>query len=182
MEQSGEYRILAPRDRVWAALNDADVLRACIDGCESMIKVADDEFEAEVKARIGPVSATFKGTVSLVNLKPPESYGLNLDVKGGAVGFGKGTASVTLSEIEDGTQLAYEVRANVGGKIAQVGSRLIDGVTRKMVDHFFDAFSDQLGGEVVAAPGAERKFEQTGRWVIWAIVFSLLLLAALVAI
>jgi len=154
LEQSGEYRIPAPPERVWEALNDPDVLAGCIDGCESLSRVADDRFEGVVRARIGPVNATFRGTVSLVDLKPFESYGLRVEAKGGAAGFGKGEASVTLTETPEGTLLGYGARANVGGKLAQIGSRLVDGAVRKMADSFFAAFTGHFGGGL-AAPGGD---------------------------
>ena len=135
---------------MWEALNDPDVLKDCIDGCQSLTRVADDRFEGVVRARIGPVNATFRGTVSVIDLNPPESYGLEVQAKGGAAGFGKGTASVTLAEIPDGTLLTYGVQAQVGGKLAQIGSRLVDGAVRKMADGFFAAFTEHVGGEAVA--------------------------------
>ncbi len=135
---------------MWEALNDPDVLKDCIDGCQSLTRVADDRFEGVVRARIGPVNATFRGTVSLIDLNPPVSYGLEVQAKGGAAGFGKGTASVTLTEIPEGTLLGYGVQAQVGGKLAQIGSRLIDGAVRKMADGFFAAFTEHVGGEAGA--------------------------------
>lgn len=191
LEQSGEYRIPAPRERVWEALNDPEVLSACIDGCQSLTRVADDRFEGVVRARIGPVNATFRGTVSLVDLKPLESYGLRVEAKGGAAGFGKGEASVTLSDTADGTLLAYGARANVGGKLAQIGSRLVDGAVRKMADGFFAAFTEQLagtvdvpGGGAAAAQGdqAATIAEGAPRRRIWTAVAGVLLIIVIVAI
>ena len=147
MNQAGEYRIGAPRETVWRALNDPDVLARCIDGCEALTKVGDDTFQATVKARVGPVSATFTGEVKLTDLDPPKSYTLVADAKGGAAGFGKGTAKVSLADDGAATILRYEVEGSVGGKLAQVGQRLIDGAARKMADDFFAKF-----GEIVA-PG-----------------------------
>lgn len=188
MEQSGEYRITAPRERVWEALNDPDVLCACIDGCQSLTRVADDRFEGVVKARIGPVSATFRGTVSLVNLVPLESYGLVVEAKGGAAGFGKGEASVILTETAEGTLLGYGARGTVGGKLAQIGSRLVDAAVRKMADGFFAAFSERLGAgaetqEVPAGvpPPEAAAPTQSGRRIWW-VAAGVLLIAAIVAI
>lgn len=191
MEQSGEYRIPAPRERVWKALNDPEVLAACIDGCQSLTRVAGDRFEGVVRARIGPVSATFRGTVSLVDLKPPESYGLQVEAKGGAAGFGKGEASVTLTETSDGTLLAYGARANVGGKLAQIGSRLVDGAVRKMADGFFAAFTERLGGdaETVASDSGPSDGAEVGSagdrprsGIVRAVAAGVLLIAVIVAI
>src|SRR5581483_814548 len=151
MQQSGEYRIGAPIDAVWRALNDPDVLKQCIDGCESMERVADDAFKAVVKARVGPLSATFTGDVTLADLDQPHAYRLEGAVKGGPAGFGKGVAKVRLSEDGPATVLRYDVEGTVGGKLAQVGQRLVDGAARKMADDFFASF-----GEIVA-PGASEK-------------------------
>ena len=155
MEQTGEYRIPAPIEAVWSALNDADVLCACIDGCESLTKIDDEHFEASVKVKLGPVRAAFKANIELVNLNPPQSYTLNLDVKGGAAGFGRGTADVELCDTGDGTRLNYGVHASVGGKIAQIGSRLIDATARKMADSFFNRFAQSFGGSFGGQAEAE---------------------------
>ena len=176
---------------MWEALNDPDVLKECIDGCQSLTRVADDRFEGVVRARIGPVNATFRGTVSLVALNPPESYGLEVQAKGGAAGFGKGEASVTLTETANGTLLAYGARANVGGKLAQIGSRLVDGAVRKMADGFFAAFTEQLagtadvhGGDAAAAQGdqAAAVAEGAPRRRIWTVAAGVLLIIVIVAI
>ncbi len=190
MEQSGEYRIPAPRERVWEALNDPEVLAACIDGCESLTRVADDRFEGVVRARIGPVNATFRGAVSLVDLKPFESYGLRVEAKGGAAGFGKGEASVTLSETPEGTLLGFGARAIVGGKLAQIGSRLVDGAVRKMADGFFAAFTERLGGDAEdvgsgpaaaeaapVGPPAERPRSRTVRAVLGGVLLIVVIVA-----
>ena len=153
MQQSGEYRIGAKRQAVWDALNDPDVLAKCIDGCEAMTRTGDDAFQARVKARIGPLSATFDGEVRLANLDPPNSYRLEASAKGGAAGFAKGTAGVSLAEEGEATLLRYDVEGAVGGKLAQVGQRLVDAAARKMADDFFARF-----GELVA-PGASAKTE-----------------------
>ena len=210
MEQTGEYRIAASRDEVWAALNDPDVLCRCLDGCLSMQKIADDRFDAKVKAKVGPVRATFDAKLTLQDVEAPQSYTINADVKGGPAGFARGTARVDLSDEGDRTLLAYAVNASVGGKLAQVGSRLIDGAARKMADDFFSRFREQVQGEA-AAPGlsespapaldgqssvndmssppggglaASRQvapYESGGRWMIWLVVFAALLLALLFA-
>jgi len=139
-----------PRERVFAALNDADVLRRAIPGCESLERVSETQFEATVAAKIGPVRAKFTGNVQLSDLDPPESYTISGEGKGGAAGFAKGGARVTLTEEDGGTRLDYAVDAQVGGKLAQVGARLIEGSTRKLAGEFFSAF-ETVAGEV--APG-----------------------------
>ena len=137
MEIKGEYRIAASREKVFAALNDVAVLQACIPGCESLEKTSDTEMKAKVRMRIGPVSASFTGKVTLSDLDPPNGYKISGEGQGGAAGFAKGGAVVTLREDGADTLLSYNVDAQVGGKIAQVGARLIDGTARKLADEFF---------------------------------------------
>ncbi len=149
MEQLGEHSIPAPRERVWEALNDPAVLRQCIEGCRRFERIGDDRYATEVLAKVGPVRATFKGTVSLVDINPPESYGLELAVNSGAAGFGKGTASVTLTETDQGTLLRYAATGTVGGKLAQIGQRLIDVAARKTADGFFETFAGLVAADPV---------------------------------
>jgi carbon monoxide dehydrogenase subunit G len=145
MDMTGEYRIPAPREKVWAALNDPETLKRSLPGCESLEKVSETEFVATVIAKVGPVKAKFNGNVGLTNLNPPESYTIAGEGKGGAAGFAKGSADVRLTETDaNATVLVYTARADVGGKLAQLGSRLIDGTARKMADEFFDNFRRQL--------------------------------------
>jgi uncharacterized protein len=151
MDMTGQYRIPAPREQVWAALNDPAMLRASLPGCESLEKVSDHEFAATVVAKVGPVKAKFNGNVTLSNLNPPESYTISGEGKGGAAGFAKGGADVRLTEDGDITVLTYTAKADVGGKLAQLGSRLIDGTAKKMADEFFDNFTQQVAGPVPAA-------------------------------
>lgn len=152
MDMTGEYRIPAPRQRVWEALNDPDILKAAIPGCEDLKKVSDDELEARVRAKVGPVSATFTGKVRLSNLNPPESYTISGEGKGGAAGFARGGAEVRLAEDgADTTVLTYNAKADVGGKLAQIGSRLIQGTAKKMADDFFGRFSAIVGERHAAA-------------------------------
>ena len=146
MEMTGERRITAPRDKVWQALNDPDVLARSIPGCESLEKVSDTEFRAVATVRAGPVKAKFKGTVTLSDIEPPESYTITGEGSGGVAGFARGSADVHLSEAGDETVLTYRVKANVGGKLAQIGSRLIDSTARKMADQFFAAFAAEVTG------------------------------------
>ena len=146
MDQSGEYRIPAERADVWHALNDPDTLKRCIDGCQSMERRSDGGFAAVVKARVGPVRAVFNAALELSDINPPESYTINVAVKGGPAGFARGSAAVTLAPDGKATLLNYAARANVGGKLAQIGSRLIDGAARKMADDFFKAFHAEMSG------------------------------------
>lgn len=152
MDMSGEKRVPAPRETVWKALNDPEVLKEAIPGCESVEKKSDTEFSAKVALAIGPVKARFNGEVTLRDLNPPESYTLSGQGSGGVAGFGKGEAKVSLREEGEETVIAYQVHASVGGKLAQVGQRLIDSTAKKLADKFFTNLSQQLGGE-----GAEPK-------------------------
>lgn len=158
MEIKGEYRIAASREKVFAALNDVAILQACIPGCESLEKSSDTEMKAKVRMRIGPVSASFTGKVTLSDLDPPNGYKISGEGQGGAAGFAKGGAVVTLREDGADTVLNYTVDAQVGGKIAQVGARLIDGTARKLADEFFSKFAAMVGapppGEAAAAVAA----------------------------
>jgi len=151
MEIKGEYKIAAPRDKVFAALNDPAILQACIPGCESLEKTSDTEMKAKVRLRIGPVSASFTGKVTLSDIDPPNGYRISGEGQGGVAGFAKGGAVVTLRDDGDATVLDYDVDAQVGGKIAQVGARLIDGTARKLADEFFGKFAATIGGPAAAA-------------------------------
>lgn len=156
MEMSGAYIIPAPRARVWRALNDPETLRQCIPGCESIDKLSDTEFTAKVRAKIGPVSAAFAGRVELSELDPPNSYRISGEGKGGVAGFAKGGAHVRLADTADGTELSYRADAQVGGKLAQIGSRLVDASAKSIANDFFQRFSDlvqMLPDETPAAPG-----------------------------
>ncbi|MDE0943845.1 MAG: carbon monoxide dehydrogenase subunit G [Alphaproteobacteria bacterium] len=150
MDLTGEYRIAASRERVWEALNDPEVLKASIPGCTELNAVGEDSFTASVTAKVGPVKAKFQGQVTLSDFDPPNGYTIQGEGKGGPAGFAKGGAKVTLIEDGDGTLLQYEVNANVGGKLAQIGSRLIDGTAKKLAGEFFTTFA-----EIAAASGAK---------------------------
>jgi carbon monoxide dehydrogenase subunit G len=146
MDLTGEERIAASRDTVWKALNDAEILKACIPGCESLEKISDTELGATVSVKIGPVKARFNGKVELTNLNPPSSYTISGEGKGGVAGFAKGGADVTLTDEGSETVLAYTVNADVGGKIAQLGSRLIASTSKKLATQFFENFNAAVSG------------------------------------
>jgi carbon monoxide dehydrogenase subunit G len=179
MNLSGEYRIPAPPVRVWAALNDRDVLKACIPGCKSLDKTSETSFASVVTSKVGPISATFTGSVTLSDLDPPRGYTISGQGQGGAAGFAKMTARVTLSEVGTDTLLKYEANAEVGGKLASVGSRLVQGVAKKNADDFFAAIAQQLGGTgrpESVEPTAEEAARAAGgakagapSWLLWAV-------------
>ena len=146
MQMSGEYRIEAPREAVWAALNDPEVLKQAIPGCEEIEKISDTELAAKVKIKVGPVSAKFSGAVTLSDLDPPKGYTISGEGKGGPAGFAKGGAKVRLEEDGAATILYYDVEARVGGKLAQIGSRLIDATAKKMANDFFARFAEAVSG------------------------------------
>ena len=160
MEMTGEYRISAPRAQVWAALNDPEVLKVSIPGCETLDMTSDTEMTAKVVAKIGPVKATFTGKVKLENINAPESYTIAGEGQGGVAGFAKGGADVHLAEDNGETVLTYTARAQIGGKLAQLGSRLIDSTAKMMADQFFAKFSAvvteraliEAGGPMAAEP------------------------------
>lgn len=160
MEMKGTRQIAAPREVVWAALNDPEVLKASIPGCEELTGSPEEGFEATVKQKVGPVSAVFRGKVILTDVVPLMSYTITGEGKGGAAGFAKGGAEVSLAEAEGGTELAYVVRAAVGGKLAQLGSRLIDGFAKKMADTFFDNFKSAVEPPSEAVVAAEEGPEE----------------------
>ncbi len=151
MKMQGEVELPASREIVWEKLNDPEVLKACIPGCESLEKTSDTSFQAVAKNKIGPVSATFKGRVELADLDPPNGYRIQGEGDGGIAGFAKGGARVTLAEADAGTRLIYDVEAQVGGKIAQLGARLIDGVAKKLADQFFTNFAAAVAGPAPVA-------------------------------
>ncbi len=138
MDVTGEFRIPVRRKRVWDALNDPQVLETCIPGCESMERISATEFTAAMKSKIGPVKARFSTRIELSNLNPPESYTISGQGQGGVAGFAKGSADVLLAEKDGETILQYVARVQVGGKLAQVGSRLLSGAAQKLADEFFD--------------------------------------------
>ncbi len=197
MEMSGEQIIAAPRQAVWDALNDPEVLKACIPGCDSLEKTSDTDMTATVTAKVGPVKAKFNGSVTLSEIDPPNGYRISGEGKGGAAGFAKGGAQVTLSDSDDGgTVLQYTVDATVGGKLAQIGSRLIDATAKKLSGEFFVAFAEHVAVDVESeaesepeaeAPPARTERDPYGRrwkgyspmtWISGAICLILILVAA----
>lgn len=146
MELNGSRVIAADRATVWARLNDAETLKACIPGCEELTGSPEEGFEAVVKQKVGPVKATFKGKVALSDIVAGESYRISGEGSGGVAGFAKGGAAVRLADVEGGTELTYDADAQIGGKLAQLGSRLITGFARKMADQFFERFQAEVEG------------------------------------
>ena len=166
MDMTGEQKIAAPRQVVWEALNDPEVLKACIPGCQSLDKLSDTEMKATVTLAIGPVKASFSGAVTLSEMDPPNSYVISGQGSGGAAGFAKGSAKVTLADDGDGTLMSYVVKADVGGKLAQLGGRLIDATAKKLAGDFFAKF-----GEIVGPPPPEEaagaEAPKGGWWKRW---------------
>ena len=162
MEITGEYHIQAPRPQVWDALNDPEVLRRCIPGCEQLERQSEHEFSAKVQSKIGPVKAKFNTKVSLTDLQPPHSYTLLGEGQGGVAGFGKGSAQVNLAEAQDGTLLRYTAEFRVGGKLAQIGSRLVAGATRKIADDFFANFAAIMNPEAAESESSSQNKTESG--------------------
>ena len=200
MELTGERLIPASRPDTWAALNDPAVLKACIAGCESLDSTGPDAFAAVVALRVGPVSARFKGNLQMTQIAAPVSYTINFDGQGGVAGFGKGSADVALSEQGAQTLLKYNARAQVGGKMAQIGSRLVDAAAGKITEDFFKAFeahllalNPQIAADAAAATAAEAEktamtsatatqrapAKAPGNKTLWYAVGALVVLAAL---
>ncbi len=146
MVMTGEQQLAAPREKVWAMLNDPAVLKACIPGCETLDVIGENEFQAVATNKIGPVKARFKGKVRLTDINPPNSYKISGEGDGGVAGFAKGGASVSLSDKDGGTLLTYNVEAQIGGKLAQLGQRLVNGAAKKLADDFFVRFANAVKG------------------------------------
>lgn len=161
MDMTGEERIAASREAVWAALNDVAVLKQCIPGCESLEKTSDTDMAAKVKLQVGPVRAAFTGKVKLSDLDPPNGYRISGEGQGGVAGYAKGGAVVRLVPDGAGTILKYEAKADVGGKLAQLGGRLIDSTAKKLAGEFFQNFSAIVGGTPAGAssPGVSIRKE-----------------------
>ena len=185
MEMTSSRVVPAPPEVVWAALNDPEALRACLPGCESLERVGDNEWRATMAAKVGPVSARFSGTMRMTDSHPPSGYTLKFEGQGGAAGFANGEAKVTLAPSEGGhTLLAYAVHAQVGGKLAQIGSRLIDGAAAKLAEDFFARFSEHVAPSAAAVaeapmvPVAAGRAPESRAWIRWV---SLAIIAAILA-
>ena len=186
MELQGERLIPASVDKTWASLNDPEVLRACIAGCESLERTGEDSLTAVVALKVGPVSARFKGNLKMTNIQAPNGYTINFDGQGGVAGFGKGSADVALTAEGAQTRLKYNARAQVGGKMAQIGSRLIDAAAGKITEDFFKAFEAHLqasaapaGAEPAAAAVAIDTGGNAGIGKLWWLIGAVVLLAIL---
>lgn len=155
MDMTGERRIAAPRQLVWDALNDTDVLKASIPGCETLEKTGGNQMKATAGIKLGPISAKFAGAVTLSDIDPPNSYTISGEGQGGVAGFAKGGAKVFLTDVDGGTLLKYEVNAQVGGKLAQLGARLIDATAKQMAEQFFAKFSAEVDRLAVPSAAAE---------------------------
>jgi carbon monoxide dehydrogenase subunit G len=155
MEMTGEQLIPASQADTWTALNDPEILKACIPGCESIERTGANEYAVQMTARVGPVSAKFKGKMALSNIQPPNSYSIAFEGQGGVAGFAKGGAEVSLKAEGDSTRLSYAAKANVGGKLAQIGSRLVDAAASKVAGDFFAAFNAKVGRPPAAHAGAQ---------------------------
>ena len=187
MDMSGEFRIPAPREKVWEALNDPEILKSVIPGCQELTKLSETELTAKVTTKVGPVSATFTGKVTLSDINPPSSYKISGEGQGGVAGFAKGGAEVTLEEDGDETILRYTATAAVGGKLAQIGSRLIDATAKKMAKDFFGAFAEAVAGPApeAAAPAeaaAEAAPEAAEKKIAPAVWIGALVAAAVIIV
>ena len=188
MEMNGSRTVPADIDTTWHALNDPEALKACIAGCESVERVSENELKVVMTARVGPVSARFSGRILMSDIVAPTAYTLGFEGQGGAAGFAKGDARVTLSDNHPGTRIDYQVKSQVGGKLAQIGSRLVDGAAAKVADDFFARFVDRLGGAVdadaiklsgVAVPGSAYSQVRAALRMMWV---RLALAAAIIAV
>jgi uncharacterized protein len=185
MEMTSTRTVPAPVETVWTALNDPETLKACIPGCEAIEPGGENEFKAAMTARVGPVSARFSGRIRLSDIVPQRSYTMSFEGQGGAVGFAKGEAKVTLAAQDAGTRIDYAVKAQVGGKLAQVGSRLIDGAAAKVADDFFARLVERLtppgaAPEAAATRAAEEAAVRRRRmWIRLALAAALILITAI---
>lgn len=188
MELTGQRRLAIDRDHAWRALNDPEVLKACIPGCESIEKAAQGEYRVTLAAALGPVRAKFRGRLFLEDVVAPERYTLRFEGEGGAAGFAKGESKVALTEDGDATVLAYTVHAQVGGRIAQLGSRLIDASAMKLADDFFAAFDTHVGGtsrvtpsDAAAAALPFALFDpRVWTWIAWMALFIAVMVLAVI--
>ena len=186
MELTGDKLIPASIDKTWAALNDPEVLKACVAGCETLERTGDDAFTAVVAMKVGPVSARFKGNLKMTNIAPPNGYTINFDGQGGVAGFARGTARITLASEGSGTRLTYTADTKIGGKLAQMGTRLVEGAARSMANDFFGRFSGLLGDAGAPAPSIPDAVAETveapaesGRgWLVYTALAALALALA----
>jgi carbon monoxide dehydrogenase subunit G len=183
VEMSGEQLIPLPQADVWRGLNDPEVLKASIPGCDSIEKLGETDYKLVVTAAIGPVKAKFTGKLALSNINAPNSYSLNFEGSGGAAGFSKGSAQVALSPEGRSTRLRYSTKASVGGKLAQVGSRLIDGVAAKLAEDFFTRFNETLAPTAAEAAPVEQAAKPVGLnpiWIVAGIIAAMLIASWLI--
>jgi carbon monoxide dehydrogenase subunit G len=182
MELKSSRAVPASVEATWAALNDPETLKACIPGCESIERISDTEFQVTMTARVGPVSAKFTGRIVLADLVPPTSYRMSFEGQGGGAGFARGEARVALAPEGEGTRIDYSASAQVGGKLAQIGSRLVDGAAAKVADEFFARFVERVGGgprEAAAPPVARDKAAAALRTMWWRLALAALIIACL---
>jgi carbon monoxide dehydrogenase subunit G len=177
MQMTGSRSVHAAVEATWAALNDPETLKACIAGCESVERVSETEFRVAMTARVGPVSAKFGGRILLADLVPPTSYRMSFEGQGGAAGFARGEASVSLAPEADATRIDYTASAQVGGKLAQIGSRLVDAAAAKVADDFFARLGERLGG--AAAPPALGAKAVVAPALWWRLALALAIIAGI---
>jgi len=161
MDMIGNRQLATSQAQVWEALNDPEILKACIPGCEKFERVEDNVYSVGVALRIGPVAAKFSGTVKLMDIQPPQSYALQFEAQGGVAGFGKGESKVTLTPNDQGCDLSYTVHSKVGGKIAQLGQRLIDGAAKSLAEDFFKRFDEELQKRQASSSETPHPIEHT---------------------
>ncbi|MHB1200860.1 MAG: CoxG family protein [Polaromonas sp.] len=194
MDMQGSRQLAITQQQAWDALNDPAVLKICIPGCDKFEATAENRYAIAMALKVGPVSAKFTGKIALDEIKPPDSYKLSFDGQGGVAGFGKGSAAVTLAPLDDGCELAYTVQASVGGKIAQLGQRLIDGAAKSMAEDFFKRFDEEMQrqhpesyaakmvmGDVNAEPESRARLPGLPAWA-WALGAAALALLAWLAL
>ena len=178
MQLISHRTVAASVEATWAALNDPETLKACIPGCESVERTSDHEFKLAMTARVGPVSAKFNGRIALSDVVPPQSYRMTFEGQGGGAGFARGEAKVALVAENGGTRIDYSATAQVGGKLAQIGSRLVDAAAAKVADDFFGRFAERLGAEAKPAPAAAvASVSSAARWGIGIAIVIVILVA-----
>ena len=177
MQLISSRTVPASVEATWAALNDPETLKACIPGCETIERASDTEFRVAMTARVGPVSAKFTGRITLADLVPPTSYRLSFEGQGGGAGFARGEAKVALAPEQNGTRIEYTANAQVGGKLAQIGSRLVDAAAAKVADDFFARFVERVGGPGAAAPPTEAPSALRALW--WRLALAAAIIAAI---